>query len=78
MRGQDGTPTAAARIVNTTAQLQPMFPPKRFDMLPLSGGCSEGLNAFRYFFKVQQQLLLIVFSIYSCRPSGLVGKLHIY
>ena len=28
-----------------------MFPPKRFDIFPLTGGCSEGLDAFRYFFK---------------------------
>ena len=28
---------------------QPMIPPKRFD---LSGGCSDGLDAFRFFFKI--------------------------
>ena len=27
--------------------LQPMIPPKRFDISPLTGGCSEGLGAFR-------------------------------
>ena len=31
--------------------LQPMIPPKRFDTFPLTGGCSEGLGAFRLFFK---------------------------
>ena len=32
--------------------LQPMILPERFDMFfPLTGGCSEGLDAFRYFFK---------------------------
>ena len=32
--------------------LQPMIPPKRFDIFsPLTGGCSEGLGAFRFFFK---------------------------
>ena len=32
--------------------LQAMIPPKRFDMFPsLIEGCSEGLDAFRFFFK---------------------------
>ena len=32
--------------------LQPMIPPKCFDVAPpLTGGCSEGLDAFRSFFK---------------------------
>ena len=31
--------------------LQPMIPPKRFDVSPLTGGCSEGLAAFRFFFE---------------------------
>ena len=31
---------------------QPMVPPKRFDIFsPLTGGCSDGLDAFRFFFK---------------------------
>ena len=30
---------------------KPMIPPKRFDIFPLTGGCSEGLDAFRFFFK---------------------------
>ena len=29
--------------------LQPMIPPKRFDIFSLSRGCSEGLGAFRLF-----------------------------
>ena len=36
--------------------LQPMFPTKRFDNFSrclVSGECSEGLDAFRYFFKNQ-------------------------
>ena len=33
------------------SSLQPMFPPKHFDNFPPEGGCSEGLDAFRYFFK---------------------------
>ena len=28
-----------------------MIPPKRFDMFPPGWGCSEGLDAFRFFFK---------------------------
>ena len=32
--------------------LQPMIPPKRFDVSPpLTGGCSEGLDAFRVLLK---------------------------
>ena len=32
--------------------LQPMIPPnKRFDISPPCVGCSEGLDAFRFFFK---------------------------
>ena len=37
--------------------LQPMIPPtKRFDMFPLTGGCSEGLGAFRFFLKKIEQV----------------------
>ena len=33
--------------------LQPMIPPKRFDIFsPLTEGCSEGLDVFRFFFKL--------------------------
>ena len=31
--------------------LQPMISPKRFDILPLTGGCSEDLGAFRFSLK---------------------------
>ena len=31
--------------------LQPMFPPKPLDIFFPEGGCSEGLDAFRFFFK---------------------------
>ena len=38
------------------SSLQPMIPPKRSGIFPrLAGGCSEGLDAFRFFFKQQQQ-----------------------
>ena len=30
-------------------RLQTMFPPKYFDSFSPEGGCSEGLDAFRYF-----------------------------
>ena len=30
--------------------LQPMILPKHFDFFPLTGGCSEGLGTFSYFF----------------------------
>ena len=31
--------------------LQPTIPPKRFDIFSLTEGCSEGLDAFTFFFK---------------------------
>ena len=31
------------------SSLQPMFPPKLFDIFSPEGGCSEGLDAFRFF-----------------------------
>ena len=31
--------------------LQPMIPPIRLTFFPLTGGCSEGLGAFKFFFK---------------------------
>ena len=31
--------------------LQSMIPPKFLTFFPLAGGCSEGLDAFRFFFK---------------------------
>ena len=32
--------------------LQPMIPPERFDIFSHCVGCSEGLDAFRFFFKL--------------------------
>ena len=29
-----------------------MIPPKRFDIFPLTGACSEGLDTFRFFSKL--------------------------
>ena len=46
--------------------LQPMIPPKRFDIFPLTGGCSEGLDAFIFFFihcRIQCRHLLLVLLI---------------
>ena len=35
---------------------QLLIPPKRFDIFfPLTGGCSEGLGAFRFFFKEERE-----------------------
>ena len=44
--------------------LQSMIPPKRFDIFfLLTGGCSEGLGAFRFFFKYPSRSRLL--SIWS-------------
>ena len=40
-----------------------MIPPKHFDIFPLTGECSEGLDAFRFFFK--QQLVAVVLYWYA-------------
>ena len=38
--------------------LQPVIPPKRFDIFfPLTGGCSKGLHAFRFFFEDRYSLI---------------------
>ena len=61
-----------------------MIPPKRFDIPPLTRGCSEGLDAFRFFFKHNSSLALsyIIISMLTLNiirytvqssPSGLVG-----
>ena len=43
--------------------LQPMIPPKRFDIFSaVCVGCSEGLDAFRFFFKELGTLLTIRWS----------------
>ena len=36
--------------------LQPIIPPKRFDIFPLTGGCSEGLDDFIFVFKQRGKL----------------------
>ena len=37
-----------ANNVEEVLSLQPMFPPKPLDIFPPEGGCSEGLDAFRF------------------------------
>ena len=37
--------------------LQPMFPTKSLDNFPPEGGCSEGLNAFRFFLKWPEHII---------------------
>ena len=39
--------------------LQAMVPPKRFDISLLIGGYSEGLDAFRFFFKKNKTLKFV-------------------
>ena len=43
-----------------------MIPPKRFDISPQTGGCSEGLDAFRIFFKKKNVSHPRVRAKYSC------------
>ena len=43
-----GTRLNAMEVV---LSLQPKIRPKRFVTFPLTGGCSEGRDAFRFFFK---------------------------
>ena len=38
-------------VIKMFCLLQPMILPKRFDIFSLCVGCSEGLDAFRFFFK---------------------------
>ena len=45
--------------------LQSMIPCKRFDIFPLTGGYSEGLEAFGFYFKPQ-----VVFSFLQVQPVG--------
>ena len=37
-----------------------MFPPKRFDELSPSGRCSEGLDAFIFFFQHDKRPVVVV------------------
>ena len=46
-----------------------MIQPKRFDIFPLTGGCSEGLAAFRFFFKNKNIVVLIVLHTTIIMPS---------
>ena len=43
---------------------------KRFDIFPLTGRCSEGLDAFRFFFKTHHNYCPIVFFGWSGLPPG--------
>ena len=46
--------------------LQPMFPPQYFDNFSHEGGCSEGLDAFRFFVnKCSNLVMLYVFVLVS-------------
>ena len=46
--------------------LQPLIPPKRFDIFsPLTGGCSEYLGAFRFFFKNTVQYNTVYSVVYQ-------------
>ena len=38
--------------------LHPMFPPKPLDIVSPEGGCSEGLDAFRFFLKVTRRIYM--------------------
>ena len=50
---------------------QLLIPPKRFDIFfPLTGGCSEGLGAFRFFFKNTYVPVLLYVQARAC--------MHIY
>ena len=47
-----GTPGNPFKCHQEVLYLQPLIPPKRFENFsPLTGGCSEGLGAFCFFFK---------------------------
>ena len=39
--------------------LQPMIPSKRFDIFPSDWRCPEGLDAFRFFFKLTVGMLKV-------------------
>ena len=45
--------------------LQPMIPPKCIETPPpLTGGCSEGLDAFRFFFKRVGDVKILTYLVY--------------
>ena len=63
--------------------LQPMTPPKRFDISPPCVGCSQGLGAFRFFFKkkVTGIYLLypyLLFFLFSRRHQSKAGLAIVY
>ena len=48
---------------------QLLIPPKRFDFSPLTGGCSERLGAFRFFFKkiwFDDLIILMFCDVWRC------------
>ena len=47
---------------------QLLIPPKRFDIFPLTGGCSEGLGAFRFFFKHTSAVRALIFVARMIQP----------
>ena len=51
--------------------LQSMIPPKRFDIFPLTGGCSEGLDTFRVFFKHTLIAHVLTLSATCSRPQNI-------
>ena len=55
-----------------------MFPPKSFDNFPPEGGCSEGLEAFRFFltgplFPIGIENLIYVIFFVTVRQMGIKG-----
>ena len=45
--------------------MQPIIESKRFDIFPLTGGCSEGLDGFRFFLEIY-----IITGFLLCYPFG--------
>ena len=61
--------------------LQPIIPPKRFDIFSLTGGCSEGLDPSRIFSKLYTSvcvLSVVIPSILNVRlmdaPAGFIQE----
>ena len=53
-----------------------MFPPKSADNFPPEGGCSEGLDAFRFFFKMVPGIALCV-CVFSSHPFWTSSSLDV-
>ena len=52
-----------------------MIPPKRFDISPpLTGRCSEGLDAFRFLFKLAQSKTSMLKLLVVCFEDNLVTE----